>query len=166
MNKLNIPHITAKQYICLKQMKQFEYENIIKYKRVFLNTYNDIVENGYNISMLWKTSFYVSIAVFYCWFIPKQPTRPKTRGIYARFWPIFIIFVSINISLFELLIFMMCKIRGGSLTKLNFLIIISNNIIFFTWFIRFIRMILQHVYSTLDYLNNFSLFNFSPKPLP
>jgi hypothetical protein len=52
MNKLNIPHITAKQYICLKQMKQFEYENIIKYKRVFLNTYNDIVENGYNISML------------------------------------------------------------------------------------------------------------------
>jgi hypothetical protein len=32
MNELDIPHITAKQYICLKQMKQFEYENNIKYK--------------------------------------------------------------------------------------------------------------------------------------
>ncbi len=52
MNELNIPYISAKQYICLKQMKQFEYENDIKYKHVFLNTYNDIVESGYNISML------------------------------------------------------------------------------------------------------------------
>ncbi len=50
--RINIPYITAKQYICLKQMKQFEYENNIKYKHVVLNTYNDIVENGYNISML------------------------------------------------------------------------------------------------------------------
>jgi hypothetical protein len=30
MKELDIPHITAKQYICLKQMKQFEYENNIK----------------------------------------------------------------------------------------------------------------------------------------
>ncbi len=52
MNELDIPHITAKQYICLKQMKQFEYENNIKYKQIFLNTYKDIVENGCNISML------------------------------------------------------------------------------------------------------------------
>ena len=52
MNELNIPYITAKQYICLKQIKQFEYENKIKYDQVFLNTYNDIVENGYKLSML------------------------------------------------------------------------------------------------------------------
>ena len=52
MNELNIPHMTAKQYICLKQMKQIEYENNKKYEQIFLNTYNDIVENGYNISML------------------------------------------------------------------------------------------------------------------
>ena len=35
MNELNIPYITAKQYICLKQIKQFEYENKIKYDQVF-----------------------------------------------------------------------------------------------------------------------------------
>ncbi len=52
MNELNIPYMTAKQYICIKQMKHLEYENNIKYEQIFLNTYNDIVENGYNISML------------------------------------------------------------------------------------------------------------------
>ena len=31
MNELNIPYITAKQYICLKQMKKFEHESNIKY---------------------------------------------------------------------------------------------------------------------------------------
>jgi hypothetical protein len=53
VNETNIPYITAKQYICRKQMKQLEYENNIKYKHVFLNTYNDIAENGYNISMVY-----------------------------------------------------------------------------------------------------------------
>ena len=52
MTELNIPYITAKQYICMKQIKKFEYENKIKYDQVFLNTYNDIVENGYNLSIL------------------------------------------------------------------------------------------------------------------
>ena len=52
MNELDIPYITAKQYICLKQIKRFEYENKVKYNQVFLKTYNDIVENGYNISIL------------------------------------------------------------------------------------------------------------------
>jgi len=33
-------------------MKQIEYENNKKYEQIFLNTYNDICENGYNISML------------------------------------------------------------------------------------------------------------------
>ena len=33
-------------------IKKFERENSIKYSHAFLNTYNDIVENGYNISML------------------------------------------------------------------------------------------------------------------
>jgi hypothetical protein len=52
MNELNIPYITAKQYISLKQRKQFEHDNKLKYEQALLNTYNDIVENGYNISML------------------------------------------------------------------------------------------------------------------
>ena len=52
MNELDIPYITAKQYICIKQIKQFEYENKIKYDQVFLNTYNDIIEGGYKLSML------------------------------------------------------------------------------------------------------------------
>ena len=45
MNELDIPYITAKIYICLKQIKQIEYENNQKYEQIFLNTYNDIVEN-------------------------------------------------------------------------------------------------------------------------
>ena len=52
MDELKIPYITAKQYICLKQIKRFEYENKVKYDQVFLKTYNDIVENGYNLSIL------------------------------------------------------------------------------------------------------------------
>ena len=52
MDDLNISYITAKQYICLKQIKRFEYENKIKYDKAFLNTYNDIIEGGYKLSML------------------------------------------------------------------------------------------------------------------
>ena len=52
MEEFNIPYITAKQYISLKQRKQFEHDNNIKYFQAYLDTYNDIVENGYNISML------------------------------------------------------------------------------------------------------------------
>ena len=52
MNELDIPYITAKQYICLQQIKKFEREHNIKYANAFLYTYNDIIENGYNISML------------------------------------------------------------------------------------------------------------------
>jgi len=52
MEELNISYITAKQYISRKQRKQFEQENNIKYDQALIDTYNDIVENGYNISML------------------------------------------------------------------------------------------------------------------
>ena len=52
MEEFNIPYITAKQYISLKQRKQFEHDNNKKYEQALLDTYNDIVENGYNISML------------------------------------------------------------------------------------------------------------------
>ena len=52
MNESNISYITAKQYISLKQRKQFEHDNKLKYEQALLSTYNDIVENGYNISML------------------------------------------------------------------------------------------------------------------
>ena len=52
MDEFNISYITAKQYISRKQRKQFEQENNIKYDQALIDTYNDIVENGYNISML------------------------------------------------------------------------------------------------------------------
>ena len=52
MEEFNIPYITAKQYISIKQRSKFEHDNNIKYYQAFLDTYNDIVENGYNISML------------------------------------------------------------------------------------------------------------------
>jgi hypothetical protein len=52
MEEYNITYINAKQYISRKQRKQFEHDNNIKYFQAYLNTYNDIVENGYNISML------------------------------------------------------------------------------------------------------------------
>ena len=52
MDEFNISFITAKKYICLKQIRQYEHDNNIKYSQAFLDTYNDIVENGYNISML------------------------------------------------------------------------------------------------------------------
>ncbi len=52
MEEFNIPYRTAKQYISIKQRNKFEHDNNIKYHQAFLNTYNDIVENGYNISML------------------------------------------------------------------------------------------------------------------
>ncbi len=54
--------------------------------------------------------------------------------------------MSINISLLSCFIFMNCKIRGGSLTKINFFIIICNNIIFFIWFVTFIGEILFVVF--------------------
>ncbi len=37
MTDLDIPYITAKQYICLKQIKQFEYEHNQTYDDVFIN---------------------------------------------------------------------------------------------------------------------------------
>jgi CO dehydrogenase/acetyl-CoA synthase epsilon subunit len=52
MEEFNIPYITAKQYISLKQRKKYELENNKKYEQALLDTYNEIVENGYNISLL------------------------------------------------------------------------------------------------------------------
>lgn len=52
MDKFNITYTRAVQYIFFKQKKQFEKDNDIKYHEAFIKTYNDIVENGYNISML------------------------------------------------------------------------------------------------------------------
>jgi CO dehydrogenase/acetyl-CoA synthase epsilon subunit len=52
MEEFNIPYITAKQYISLKQRKKIELENNKKYEQALLDTYNEIVENGYNISLL------------------------------------------------------------------------------------------------------------------
>ncbi len=40
MEELNISYITAKQYICLKQLTRFEHENNKKYEQALLDTYN------------------------------------------------------------------------------------------------------------------------------
>jgi hypothetical protein len=52
MDEFNITYITAKQYISLQKITEFESKNNIKYEQAFLDTYNEIIENGYNISML------------------------------------------------------------------------------------------------------------------
>ena len=52
MDEFNIPYITAKQYISLQKIEEFESKNNIKYEQAFLNTYNEIINTGYNISLL------------------------------------------------------------------------------------------------------------------
>ncbi len=52
MDEFNVSYITAKQYLLLEQIQQFEHDKKIKYEKAFLDTYNEIVENGYNISLL------------------------------------------------------------------------------------------------------------------
>ena len=52
MNKLNLLYITAKQHRFLNQRKLLKHDNKLKYEPALLDTYNDIVENCYNISML------------------------------------------------------------------------------------------------------------------
>ncbi len=52
MDEFNIPYITAKQYISLQKIEEFESKNNIKYEQAFLDTYNEIIDNGYNRSLL------------------------------------------------------------------------------------------------------------------
>ncbi len=54
MDEFDIPYITAKQYIYIyrEQIKQFEHDKKIKYYQAYFNTYHDIIEHGYNISLL------------------------------------------------------------------------------------------------------------------
>ncbi len=51
MDEFNIPYITAKQYICLKQIKKIVHDNNVRCEQAFVDTYDEIVENAYNISM-------------------------------------------------------------------------------------------------------------------
>jgi hypothetical protein len=52
MIKFNLPYATVKQLIFREKIKKFEHDNKIAYEKAFIDTYNDIVENGYNFSML------------------------------------------------------------------------------------------------------------------
>jgi hypothetical protein len=45
MDESNVSYITAKQYVLLEHIK-------IRYEKDFLDTYNEIVEHGYDISLL------------------------------------------------------------------------------------------------------------------
>jgi hypothetical protein len=52
MDEIDIPYITAKQYICREQMKKIEHDKFFKYNQAYFDTYHDIIEDGYNISLL------------------------------------------------------------------------------------------------------------------
>jgi hypothetical protein len=52
MKKYNISYTSAVRIIHDTQLKKFEEENDIKYYKALIDTYNDIVENGYNISLI------------------------------------------------------------------------------------------------------------------
>ncbi len=41
MDEFNVSYITAKRYLLLKQIKQFEHDKKIKYEKAFLDTYNE-----------------------------------------------------------------------------------------------------------------------------
>ncbi len=57
--------------------------------------------------------------------------------------------------LFFSFIFMDCESTVSGLTKINVLIIICNNAIFFIWFIRFKGKIFDHIYYNLENYNKY-----------
>jgi hypothetical protein len=52
MDKFNISYANAKQFILYKQIQKYEEDFDIQYEKAFINTYKDLIENGYNISLL------------------------------------------------------------------------------------------------------------------
>ena len=57
MDKFNISYTRAVQYIYFKQRNRFNKDNDIKYDETFIKTVNDIIENdiienGFNISLV------------------------------------------------------------------------------------------------------------------
>ena len=57
MDKFNISYTRAVQYIMFKQKKRFNKDNDIGYDETFIKTVNDIIENdiienGFNISLV------------------------------------------------------------------------------------------------------------------
>ena len=52
MDKFNISYTRAVQYIIFKQKNRFNKDNDIDYDEALIKTYNDIIENGFNISLV------------------------------------------------------------------------------------------------------------------
>jgi len=52
MDDYNISYISSVQKVENKQKQRFKNDYDIEYEKLLLDTYNDIIENGYNISML------------------------------------------------------------------------------------------------------------------
>ena len=52
MDKFGISYANSKQFVLYSQLLKYENDNDIAYEKAFSKTYNDLVENGYNISML------------------------------------------------------------------------------------------------------------------
>ena len=52
MDKFGISYANSKQFVLYSQLLKYEQDCDIAYEKSFSKTYNDLVENGYNISML------------------------------------------------------------------------------------------------------------------
>ena len=52
MDKFGISYANSKQFVLYNQLLKYEQDYDITYEKAFSKTYNDLVENGYNISML------------------------------------------------------------------------------------------------------------------
>ena len=52
MDKFGISYANSKQFVLYSQLLKYEQDYDIAYEKAFSKTYNDLVENGYNISML------------------------------------------------------------------------------------------------------------------
>jgi len=51
MDKFGISYANSKQFVLYSQLLKYEQDYDIAYEKAFSKTYNDLVENGYNISM-------------------------------------------------------------------------------------------------------------------
>jgi hypothetical protein len=52
MDKFGISYANSKQFVLYNQLLKYEQDYDIAYEKAFSKAYNDLVENGYNISML------------------------------------------------------------------------------------------------------------------
>ena len=52
IDQYGISYANSKQFVLYNQLLKYEQDYDIAYEKAFSKAYNDLVENGYNISML------------------------------------------------------------------------------------------------------------------